>query len=820
METMKKDGASDEVIKKWILERKLIYPNGQQSQPLNQVNKNLSVNAAGTCADMGGESGWGVWQASTGNYYNGVITYNATGLTPSAPRFNLTSGAGIDGCTPGPTPGSPPIPVVAPGFGNTSIQMGERLTNGSQGGCSFGCVERLTYDLLVTPADTNFVYAYAIILEDPALGGTPHTKKQAPFAEIYALDQNGDTVECSHHKYLGDTTLNTIPPPPFFAAGCNNVNLTWDVAYKPWSVLGINLVKYIGQTIKFVIVNSDCGLGGHFCWSYWDFKCPPVSGSVTPFCLGQQTTIVGTPSDPSIAFTYTWYQNHHLYTGTPSSSSQTITPTPQVGDTFSVYIQQPSGCNYWMVYIPEPTTVIPDFHYVGHCGKMTFTDSSGVLPISNSNTVAAWNWQFPGGNPSTSTSQNPGTIVYPPGTYTVILAVTSSAGCTDTVKHSFTVGGSPTAAWNPTTPCLGTATTLTDASLPVSGDPINSWSWSMPGGNPATSTSQNTTTLYNTAGTHTVTLIVTPLHGCPDTITQQVLVYRPPIANFSGPDSGCAPVCNQYMDSSFAIDGNLVSWVWSFPGGNPNTATGQKPPLVCYNTPGSYGASLIITNSYGCVDTKIITPLVTVFAWPKADFGVAPLIQPATDPVFDFSDMWSNDVVQWNWNFGDNDLDSVSTDPVHSYSATANSNDYYNYNVCVRVENSHGCWDTICKTVELVPEFEFYIPNTFTPNGDFTNETFFGKCRGVKEYNIWVFDRWGNQLWDCHHNDKNTNWDSQGQDGLSSFCKWDGKVVGGGMDLNGHSNDLAQEDVYVWKVELKDIFDKHHTYIGHVNIVK
>ncbi|TAL60842.1 MAG: hypothetical protein EPN85_06375 [Bacteroidetes bacterium] len=140
--------------------------------------------------------------------------------------------------------------------------------------------------------------------------------------------------------------------------------------------------------------------------------------------------------------------------------------------------------------------------------------------------------------------------------------------------------------------------------------------------------------------------------------------------------------------------------------------------------------------------------------------------------------------------------------------------------MCVNVQNQYGCWDTVCKVVELIPEFTFYIPNTFTPNQDINNEVFFGKGRGIKEYNIWLFDRWGNQLWDCHKEDKNTNWDNQGQDGLSSYCKWDGVVVSGGLDMSGSSRQLAQEDVYVWKVRLTDIFDRRHTYVGHVNIVR
>ena len=184
------------------------------------------------------------------------------------------------------------------------------------------------------------------------------------------------------------------------------------------------------------------------------------------------------------------------------------------------------------------------------------------------------------------------------------------------------------------------------------------------------------------------------------------------------------------------------------------------------------------------------------------------------EPVFNFSDQWSSDVTQWSWDFGDNTTDIINTDPVHSYSAIATNNDYYTFPICVYVQTIHGCYDSVCKTVELLPEFEFYIPNCFTPNGDNINENFFGKSRGVKEYNIWVFDRWGNLIWDCRYQDKNINWDSQWQDGLSSACKWDGKVEGGG------SNQLVQEDVYVWKVRLTDIFDKVHNYIGHVSVVK
>ena len=293
---------------------------------------------------MGGENGWDAWTAETGRYINGVISITATG-TPAAPRFALTT-AGVDACTPGAAPGAPPLPVVAPGFGNRSIRLGERTINGQDGGCSIGmtqagCVERLTYPFTVTAADSNFIYSYAIILENPS--NQAHTEKEVPYAEIYILDGT-DTVVCSYQKYMGDTTGSNIIQPGFYAATCPGPDQNgMDVVYKPWTTVGINLNKYVGKTLSVVITNVDCGRSGHFCHSYWDFACPPIGTSSTPFCAGNPTTLVGPSSDVINPYTYTWYQNGTIYTGPPTSTSVSITPSPQVGDTFAVYVQQSSG---------------------------------------------------------------------------------------------------------------------------------------------------------------------------------------------------------------------------------------------------------------------------------------------------------------------------------------------------------------------------------------------------------------------------------------------------------------------------------------------
>ena len=816
-EMMKKDGLAQPVIDKLIAQRKLFLEknknvHGDHSQ-FNSLSKKGNPVVL-SCDDLGAENGWAQWNGAAGQTNSGnPATFTAPVNPPvsvaGSTCFNLTSGAGIDPCTPGTDPVTgapgPPIQVVSPGFGNSSVQIGCPETP--------GCfAEQITYAFTPTATDTNLVYSYAVILFDP---GSSHGITERPYVDFVILAPNGDTVPCSFHHYTapGGGTL-----PGFYLANttCTGGTSTF---YKPWTIVGVNLSNYVGQNLTIRITNVDCSQCGHYAHSYWDFKCGPVP--LAAGCVGNTSTITGPISDPTNPYTYQWYQNGSLMAG---QTNQTIVVVPAINDTFAVQVMQGSGCNFYLTYVPA--VVIPNFTFTGKCGNYVFKDSSFVTP-SGTATITGWNWSFPGGTPATAATGT-ASVTYPPGNYTASLTITSSAGCSATIPKPLSVGGFPTAAFTPTSPCLGTATTLTDGSLAVNGDPIASWNWAMPGGAPATATStsatnHNTATTYGTAGTHSVTLVVTSLQGCIDTIVQQVLVYNPPIANFAKPDSGCAPICVNYNDLSTSTDGTINSWQWSFPGGAPGSSTSTNPTNICYNSPGSYSVSLIVTTNYGCKDT-IKLPMVEVFPWPKAEFCVAPSVAPTTDPVFSFCDMWSSDVVSWSWNFGDNDSDKVNTDPVHSYSATANENDFYTYQICIRVQNVHGCWDTTCKIVEILPEYEFYIPNTFTPNGDFMNEMFFGKCRGVKEYNIWLFDRWGNQIWDCHKADKNTNWDSDAtipkEEGLASACQWNGVVVEGGMDMGGKSKQLAQEDVYVWKVKLTDIFNKKHTYIGHVNIVR
>ena len=107
-----------------------------------------------------------------------------------------------------------------------------------------------------------------------------------------------------------------------------------------------------------------------------------------------------------------------------------------------------------------------------------------------------------------------------------------------------------------------------------------------------------------------------------------------------------------------------------------------------------------------------------------------------------------------------------------------------------------GCADTTYSTIIIEPEFVFYIPNAFTPNGNPLNNTFSGKGIFIEEYEMLIFDRWGNLIYKT--TDLNTGWDGRANKG----------------------SEIAQRDVYVYSISIKDIKGNMHYYKGTVTLIR
>lgn len=247
-----------------------------------------------------------------------------------------------------------------------------------------------------------------------------------------------------------------------------------------------------------------------------------------------------------------------------------------------------------------------------------FSTSSGCAPLSVTYTASpageayTYAWEFPGGEPASS-SDSVVTVVYSqPGSYGFTLIVSNIAGSdTLTVVDSIRAGTGPQAGFNlqyqPGSLLLTTENTSVGAS---------SYLWTFGDGNSSTAASPVHT--YAEAGSYTLTLIAANDCGS-DTTTQTLTVILPPVAGLTTTvSSGCAPLSVTYQAAPV---GEGYSYQWLFPGGSPGTAT-EASATVTYELAGSYAATLIVSNVAGS-DTLQLSAVVTVTPPPTADFSAA-----------------------------------------------------------------------------------------------------------------------------------------------------------------------------------------------------
>jgi gliding motility-associated-like protein len=328
----------------------------------------------------------------------------------------------------------------------------------------------------------------------------------------------------------------------------------------------------------------------------------------------------------------------------------------------------------------------------GSC--VNFTDQSTGTNISN------WLWTFPGGTPASSTQQNPQVCYAAAGNYDVTLQVTDANGTDDsTITTMITVVtcNQPTASFtvDQTNICEGGCVNFTDQST---GTNISNWTWTFPGGTPATSNQQNPQVCYAAAGTYDVTLSVTDANGTDDsTITSQitVIVCSNPIANFTANNTSiCEGGCVDFTDISTGT--NVAGWNWTFPGGSPASST-QQNPQICYATAGTYDVTLQVTDDNGVDDTTIVGYItVTVCGPPIANFTVSDNDICAGDCITITDNSVDANSYEWTFN-GGNPASSTSANPGTVCFPTDGI-----FDIQLVVTNGNGT-DTLVQTVVVNP---------------------------------------------------------------------------------------------------------------------
>lgn len=418
-----------------------------------------------------------------------------------------------------------------------------------------------------------------------------------------------------------------------------------------------------------------------------------------------------------------------------------------------------------------------------------FTNLSSVAAPAN---ITSWEWDFSYNSGIDNTMQNPTNIYDAPGTYTSFLRVFTNNGCTDSITKTSEVYPLPNAQYSVYNVCLGTNSVFTDMSVINTPYIITAWKWEFDDDN-ANATTANTVYLYDSAGSYNVELTITSNHGCRDSISKIVVVHpNPNVALAANIVSGCEPLCITLTDSSTVESGSNLHWSWTLGDGTQLTDVQNFP--YCYTTdslyqPASFDVGLTVTSDSGCTQSLNKPGYITVYPKPDAAFTALPQITTITNPVINITNNTIGGDV-WTWNFGDTQTSSLFEPLSITYSDTGT------YIQALITSNQFNCKDTAYETVVIEPDFMFYIPNAFTPNDDGVNDDFIPKGIFVNEFEMHIFDRWGNLIYTT--GDLNKPWNGRANNG----------------------NEMAQKDVYVYLITVSDLKQNKYKYRGTVTLVR
>lgn len=398
----------------------------------------------------------------------------------------------------------------------------------------------------------------------------------------------------------------------------------------------------------------------------------------------------------------------------------------------------------------------------------------------------AWNFGDPATTNDTSSLATPTYTYNDSGFYTVRLIANPGYFCADTDYVTlFVKEGVDIDFTYPAGQCIDGNSFNFNTTGQFDNGTNFSWNFG-PNSNPGTSTSLNPTGIsYNAPGIYEVVLAAED-QGCTDTARHSVTVYGHITADWDSDREGCVPHLAQFtttIDSAY----NHVVFAWNF--GNGQTSSAVNPSTIYANT-GTYSVDMMVYSTTGCRDTIIINRpnWITIYPVPQAGFSVEPTVQTIFTPNFWFFDESSLNVSCMLYFDNGDSSDDCTT--FYSYADTGH------YNVMQIVYNSFGCPDTAIVPIVVTPEFTFYIPNTFTPNGDGLNEGFRGRGIGIMEYQFRIYDRWGGVIFFTE----------------DQMAEWNGRY--------NNTGDKVPPDIYVYAVDLTDVFGEKHKYRGKVLLVR
>ncbi len=531
------------------------------------------------------------------------------------------------------------------------------------------------------------------------------------------------TILTSFWDFGDGTTLNTPSVVPvshvYTATGFYDVTLTISDVYGCSDSITRNLYIRVDEPVASFTVSDSIS------------SCSPLQVQFT----NTSTYYSSVLWDFGLGGTSTLNNPVHYYTAPGVYTAMLVATSPggcrdTAYQTITLYDTAGSVINY-----------IPD----AGCKPLdvSFSASTGAAVVN-------YIWDFGDGTSATTTTPAVNHTYNSFGNFLPRLILEDPSGCfipitgLDTVRI---IGADAHFGFDRNLLCDSGQVVFTDST--TSNDPVVTYNWSF--GDGGSSSLQNPVHQYSAPGIYSLTLAVTTQNGCTDTATFQnaVTVVASPVIDINGPDEVCVGGSMLHTGIFLQPDTSAVAWLWNFPNGN--TSVMQDPPTQQYNTAGNFTINAIAVNSSGCRDTASFD--ITVHPLPTVTMPPSITIQngfPATIPA-----TYSPGVINWSWlpSTGLSCTGCANPDAMPAFTTTYQ----------VGITDTNGCSNTgSIQVIVICSNSNLFIPNTFSPNGDGSNDVFYPRGRGLNRVrSLRIFNRWGEVVFerrDFPVNDAASGW--------------------------------------------------------------
>lgn len=359
-------------------------------------------------------------------------------------------------------------------------------------------------------------------------------------------------------------------------------------------------------------------------------------------------------------------------------------------------------------------------------------------------------WDFGNGITDTSSGSKAHNVYNLYGNFVPRLIVKDHSGCVSAIEGADTIkvrGAKSNFGADNNFFCISGTVNFIDST--TSNDKIINYTWNF--GDGKSSNAQQPSHFYQQPGNYTVTLSTITQAGCKDTITKPQLIklVDKPHISITGDSIICIHDTLRHIGNLLIADTAAINWKWDFPNGN--TASVQLPPVQQYDNAGKFKVRLVATKTPACADTAYKNIIVN--GLPTS--SLPDVLEKIAGYPVDIKGSYGSGVNKWTW---DNTPDlNCSNCPFPSFDPKTNKTftvDFADVNGCV---NKDSVYIKI-----LCPGSALFVPNTFSPNGDGSNDVFYPRGKGIVNVKLLrVYNRWGELVFEKQNfqvNDAASGW--------------------------------------------------------------